>query len=742
MSTICNSSDISSSMSTKSLSEISEKETVQVSIDLISAARRHIGFLRIVAEYEWLHQKSTVVEAIRRYDELWMPLISDLTEGSTPPMVLPPIDIEWVWYCHTLNPVSYKQYCESRFSKLIGKPAIFNEENEEYALMRCRQIWLSRYPSEPFENECDTDVKDGAVNKDLLQEVSKQRYLYSKFSEPYIPEVVYLIAARQRYRGFLYLLQRLEDGCCRLVPTSDILLMWLTHQCYPNVYFEDLKELEGEMGKVVGVWETVKDSEVKETKQLWERTFDQPYEKAGGRLAMNLDRVISIKPPVYWEVSDTDVNTKYKSMTPRFLLEVCVFVRLNSLTKTVQVDMIREFMRLRVVRAHRELMIDNPVSSFPFSSWQKAWHLYCEFGTRGIVLELRRPGGNCFKGSSLQDTLTFLWNDLLRAHSLTLGREVRQQVRVVTSITPPVQAPYLLKCVPDRVTDDSGAMISDVILRMNNFQPQEGRWLSRTVLDHAGRECFVVRIRVGSGFWRRGGETPSAVKWEDKIIEIRQGSWSYVAGSIGRAPEKVVGTATPKEVTEEGKAFWCFSTGDELMIERELSSSSLNFHLQNQSSPDSLVKLLRGRKMQYEVEKKGAEKDDEEEFITLVRFAEENPNGRATALLNWKLLVVEVLPEEDAVFALLLCISILRSMSEMRKEDVGSLLIRRRLKEPKVGARDWGSVILHPSSISSPHLQPWYWNAKVVVASDGADNITRQPALSYSPAEGGDKLYK
>lgn len=178
------------------------------------------------------------------------------------------------------------------------------------------------------------------------------------------------------------------------------------------------------------------------------------------------------------------------------------------------------------------------------------------------------------------------------------------------------------------------------------------------------------------------------------------------------------------------------------MIERELSSSSLNFHLQNQSSPDSLVKLLRGRKMQYEVEKKGAEKDDEEEFITLVRFAEENPNGRATALLNWKLLVVEVLPEEDAVFALLLCISILRSVSEMRKEDVGSLLIRRRLKEPKVGARDWGSVILHPSSISSPHLQPWYWNAKVVVASDGADNITRQPALSYSPAEGGDKLYK
>lgn len=45
-----------------------------------------------------------------------------------------------------------------------------------------------------------------------------------------------------------------------------------------------------------------------------------------------------------------------------------------------------------------------------------------------------------------------------------------------------------------------------------------------------------LNCRVGGGFWRRGGETPSAVKWEDRIIEIREGSWSYVAGSIGRAP--------------------------------------------------------------------------------------------------------------------------------------------------------------------------------------------------------------
>ncbi|XP_062178238.1 glycine-rich domain-containing protein 1 isoform X2 [Alnus glutinosa] len=626
--------------------------------------------------------------------------------------------------------------------------------------MRCKEIWTRKYPSEPFENETDSDMPiPVATNEQLLVDVTEHRFLYSKFSEAYRSEIVYLIAARQRYKGFLCLVQRFSDECSRSVPASDVLLMWLTHQTYPTVFAEDLKEMEGDMGKVVSVWESVKEKEVKETNMLWERTYDQPYEKAGGEV-LESDKIGPVKQqPIHWEVSNTDVNTKYKSMLPRFLLEVCVFLKLNSRMKPAQQDVTCEFLRLSMLRCHRELKLDKSISDFRYDSWHKAWKLYCEFGTKGVVIELRREGGHCFKGSSLQATVTFHWNDLLRAHSLTLEREVAQQARIVASITPPVQAPYLLKCVPDRVTDNSGAMISDVILRMNRYRPQEGRWLSRTVLDHAGRECFVVRMRVGGGFWRRGGETPTAVKWDDRIIEIREGSWSYVAGPIGRAPEKVVGTATPKEPPEQWKAAWKFSTGDELMIgwESSTSLSSLSFCLGNQMSPEPSVKLLKGRKMQYQVkniksenkkEEEGKEEEDEEEegFVTLVRFTEENPIGRATALLNWKLLVVELLPEEDAVMVLLLCISILRSVSMMKKEDVGCLLTRRRLKEAKLGARDWGSVILHPSScsssISSPYLQPWCWNAKAVMGSDGADHITRQPAFNYSPVEGSDDLYK
>ncbi|XP_057778768.1 glycine-rich domain-containing protein 2 isoform X2 [Salvia miltiorrhiza] len=754
---------MSASASMRTLSAISEDETVRFSVDLVAAARRNLALFRSLSDSHCLNHKPTILEAIRRYDEIWMPLIADLTTGSKPPMILPPLDVEWVWFCHTLNWADYRDYCESRFSKLIGKPNIFDEENEEYALDRCMKIWEHKFQSEPFENEADDIVENysSSFSEDLLDQVSKCRNLCRMYAEPYYCEMVYLVAAKQRYRGFIYMLHRFGDECSCIVPTSDVYLMWLTHQSYPTVYAVDIKELEGDVQKIVGVGDDMKEEETEETKMLWERTFDQPYEKAGGAA---IARPI-VEPPFYWDVTNTDVNTKYKSLVPRFLFEVCIAVKVISNIKQAKRNPSRDFLRLRTAKCHRELKMDKSISDFMPEIWQKAWHLYCEFGTKGLIVDLRHRGGFCSKGSSVQDSKLFSWNDLLRAPSLASEKEIDERARIVASVTPPVQAPYFLKCVPDRVTDDSGAMISDVILKMNQYRPQEGRWLSRTVLDHGGRECFVIRMRVGGGFWRRGGEAPKAVKWEERVIQICEGSWSYVIGSssIGRSPEKLVGTATPKEPKEGLQASWKFSTGNELVIQWDSSKSisGLRFDLQSEASSQPMVKLLHGRHMQYEVKKSGLETqevkgegierdvrtEEEDEYVTMVRYSEETPSGKATALLNWKLLVVEVLPEEDAVLVLLVCTAILRSVSEMRREDVGSLLVRRRIGEARIGDRDWGSVMLHPSSyspsLSSPKLHPWYWNAKLVTASQARDHQGVTPTASnYSQAEGGEALYR
>ncbi|KAJ0743760.1 putative Glycine-rich domain-containing protein [Helianthus annuus] len=722
----CSSSD-HPSPSMRTLSEVSDDENLRLSLDLVAAARQNIGLLRDVADSHWLHHTPLLVEAVRRYDELWMPMISVLTvDSGKPPMILPPLDVEWVWFCHTLNPVAYRQYCDSRFSKLIGKPAIFNQENKDYALERCKEKWISRYPSESFENEANSnDLQTNVLQTDyLLGELSKQRCLLTKFSKPYMVELVYLIAAKNRYKGFLFMLQGFADSCSAFVPTSDILLMWITHKSYPTAYAIDVKDMEDNMLKIVESGESVKEEDLEVMKKLWERMFDQPYEKAG---CAAIDDVI---PSIHWEVTDTDVNVKYRPLLPRFLLEVNMLVKQTALSKTLQTDVSKEFLRFQFLRCHRDFKLNNPVSTVPSDSWQKVVDLYCEFGTKGMVVELRRKGGVCINGSKLLESKTFMWNELLRAPSITLDGVLGQRFRVFVSITPPAQAPYLLKSVPDRVTDDSGAMVSEVILKMNQYRPQEGRWLSRTVLDHAGRECFVIRMRIAGGVWRRGSNKPTVVKREDRCIEIREGSWSYVAGSIGKAPEKVIATATPNTPSSgQWRASWTFSTGHQLSI-----SSDMNFDIKTNTN-DPPVQLLNGRKMQYQTEEN---KDPEDGFVTIVRFSDEHPSGRATGLVNWKLSAVEFVPEEDAAFVLLVSMTILRSVTEMRKEDVGSLLVRKRLKEANHGDRDWGSVFVVDSLSKSVYVKPWYWNAKAVMAREETGYVTK----SYSVEECGDELYK
>ncbi|KAI3848080.1 hypothetical protein MKX03_035749 [Papaver bracteatum] len=267
--------------------EDEEEEYLKIftpSIDLVTAGRRQVSFLQRVFESQWFHHPPSMIQSIRRYDELWMPLISDLIINSkTPPMILPPLDIQWVWFCHTLNPATYREYCQSKFSRLIEKSLIFSDENEEYASNRCRDIWSCKYPDEPFDIVESTTISGESitVDKSILDEVMKQRFLYTKFSKPYMIELVYL-----------------------------------THQSYPVVYARDMKNIEEDLSRVNGIWDKVNDEDMKMTRKLWERLFDQPYEKAGGMLG-EIAKLIKI--PVYWDAWSSDVNAKYKSLEPRFL---------------------------------------------------------------------------------------------------------------------------------------------------------------------------------------------------------------------------------------------------------------------------------------------------------------------------------------------------------------------------------------------------------------------------------------
>ena len=117
-----------------------------------------------------------------------------------------------------------------RFGAVIERPAIFDEENEEYAILRCREIWGAMYPSEPFDLERDGGDESQEGDGEISAAVAKYRSLVAYFADTYVSETVYLVSAKQRYLDFLHLVRIFGDEGARLVPASDVLLMWLTHK--------------------------------------------------------------------------------------------------------------------------------------------------------------------------------------------------------------------------------------------------------------------------------------------------------------------------------------------------------------------------------------------------------------------------------------------------------------------------------------------------------------------------------
>lgn len=68
--------------------------------------------------------------------------------------------------------------------------------------------------------------------------------------------------------------------------------------------------------------EVVSNEAVRTTKELWEDAYDEPYDMAGSEV--DVGAVSTAREAFYWvpAASEEDANRLYKSLQPRFLIEV------------------------------------------------------------------------------------------------------------------------------------------------------------------------------------------------------------------------------------------------------------------------------------------------------------------------------------------------------------------------------------------------------------------------------------
>ncbi|CAD6256017.1 unnamed protein product [Miscanthus lutarioriparius] len=163
------------------------QEGVPVGADLVAAALRQLQFLAAVDRRRWLYEGPLLDRAIRRYKACWLPLLDKHTKAAVVdgPLVVP-LDCEWIWHCHRLNPVQYIRDCKKVYGRILNNNNV-ESSTQTKSTLQSEKIWKELYPEEPFElvftrtSDVAMDVNPGAaedITYDLVSAVKRQSSFY------------------------------------------------------------------------------------------------------------------------------------------------------------------------------------------------------------------------------------------------------------------------------------------------------------------------------------------------------------------------------------------------------------------------------------------------------------------------------------------------------------------------------------------------------------------------------------
>ncbi|XP_068312580.1 glycine-rich domain-containing protein 1-like [Pyrus communis] len=285
-------------MERKQEREWAEAQKIVISKDLVAAAKQQLQFLAVVDRNQHLYDGPALYKAIYRYKYCWLPLLAKYAESevSEGPLVVP-LDCEWIWHCHRLNPVHYVTDCANLYGRILVNHNIVSSI-QGICKKKTEEIWIKLYPEEPYELDMSSCLSHGSAKNNyatsestkynLVSAVRRQIPFFYQVSRSYMNDNLFLEGAVDRYKGFLHLIKRnRERSITRFcVPTYDIDLIWHSHQLHPASYCKDLVAI---MGKVLEHDDTDSDRTkgqkldvgFSETGKQWEETFGSRYWRAG-----------------------------------------------------------------------------------------------------------------------------------------------------------------------------------------------------------------------------------------------------------------------------------------------------------------------------------------------------------------------------------------------------------------------------------------------------------------------------
>ena len=265
------------------------EDKIKISLDLVDASRKQLEFLKTIDKCPQLHATPIIQNAIRRYEQFWLPLAAEV-EGKD---MAPPLDVHWVWHCHMLAPYFYEKDCLAIINKVV-EHKLMSEYVRVAAQCRGRKLWEERYKEETFDYDYDEYILNNRDSEEdayqqkckytLVEAAARQRMFYYQVSLPHYRMSQFLVKALQRYMKFLFLKKNNPD--LFLVPCYDFDLIWHSHQLHPLSYKIDTLAIIGKLfNHDDSVNDRSPDAKLKRsdgtTRELWKKFFGEEFPLAG-----------------------------------------------------------------------------------------------------------------------------------------------------------------------------------------------------------------------------------------------------------------------------------------------------------------------------------------------------------------------------------------------------------------------------------------------------------------------------
>ncbi|GMI67977.1 GLYCINE RICH DOMAIN PROTEIN 2 [Hibiscus trionum] len=649
-----------------------EAQNIEISLDLVGAAKKQLQFLAAVDRNRWLYDGPTLQRAIYRYNAYWLPLLAKYCDEtiSEGPLVVP-LDCEWIWHCHRLNPVCYKSDCEELYGMILDNANVVSSL-QGTCKRQTEAIWSRLYPDEPYDFDSTKALSENAsealsalakhTEYDLISAVKRQSPFFYQVSRAHMNNDIFIEEAVARYKGFLHLIRRNREKSIKrfCVPTYDIDLIWHTHQLHPVSYCKDLNRT---LGKILEHDDT--DSDRTKGKKLdvgfsgttkqWEDTFGTRYWKAGAMYRGNSPSPLTATPCVP-EILPKDVDAaneflKIIKLPEMRVVEVFLeFVGVNNLPDEKKGNLFVLFSKTQpdvFFNNKQKLTILSETGQKQVASFQ------CE-PTGELLFELVSHSTSALPGRkscktlgtaslSIQEFLVPVsklgaekWLDLVPASGNDSSKPIA--LRVSVSFTVPSVAPHVLHMVRPRAFSKGSCFQ----LPLAGMVPADKSFTR--VIDETQAEVIRLQMR----------ESGMAKMKED-----------------GLSRKQVIGITKHGEthtVAEFLGTHWSLMNSQWVLQHSDKDSENGPLFDLN---GNRMVKVFLGRKLDYEP-KHCEKKKNEGDFMTAVEFSAEHPYGKAVALLNLKSRCLKA-KEEWFVLPGLVSVFILNHI--LKKEGRSSLTI-------------------------------------------------------------------